>query len=102
MRKKEAKKRKDPEHYCGDLVYVPNIENLAEEKCPLIPLAMPTGDTQKDNDSLIMTIRAISENKGFIKGYEYAISIVKEMMNNAINDTEEDVIKNVFNKLIDF
>jgi len=102
MRKKGAKKRNDPEHYCGDLVWVPNIENLANEKCPIIPLALPTGDKEQDEENFIMSIRSVSENKGFVKGYEYAISIVKKMINDSISDAEEDVLKMVFNALIDY
>lgn len=102
MLKKERKVRKDPEYYKSDLVWVPNIENLANEQCPIIPLTPPTGDKEQDEENFIMSIRSASENIGFIKGYEYAISIVKQMINNSISDAEEDVLKTVFNNLIGY
>lgn len=100
MQKKELK-YKDVELYRWDEIYIASIENLANEKCPMIPLKNPSGDNEKDNEDFIMTIRSISENNGFIKGYEHAISVVKELLNNSINDYEKKVIEDVFYKLIE-
>lgn len=104
MQKKEQKsklKYSDIELYRSDMIYIASIECLAREKCPIIPLECPIGDEEKDNENFIMTIRSASENKGFIKGYEHAISVVKELLNNSINDYEREVIEKVFYSLVD-
>lgn len=97
--KKEIKH--DIESYRSDLIYIASIEKLACEKCPMVPLKRPTGDKDKDDEDFAITIRSISENNGFIKGYEHAISVVKELLNNSINDYEKKVLEDVFYKLIE-
>ena len=98
MRKKD--KKANIELYRSDLIYVESIEKLAKEHCPIIPLHWPSNGKSNEDD-LILTVRSAAENKGFIMGYEHAISVVKHLYLNAINDCEEEVLKNVFNKLVD-
>ena len=101
MQKNEKKDLRNPDLYRCDLIYIESIERLAGQKCPIKTLELPTGDEEKDNENFIMTIRSASENSGFIKGYEHAISIVKELMGESINDYEQKIIGEVFNKLIE-
>lgn len=99
--KGKKKPKKTIESYRSDLIYIASIEALAREQCPIVPLELPTGDEEKDNENFLLTIRSASENKGFIKGYEYAISTLKQLFLNAINDYERDVLEKAFYKLIE-
>lgn len=67
--------QKMDKNYSQNPHYVGQIEKLSNKHCPIVPLKMP-GDGE---DDLIITLRSLAENKGFIEGYETAINMVLKL-----------------------
>ena len=76
--------------------YIERIEMLAEKHSPIIPLK------GEGEDDLIMTIRSLAQNSGFIMGYETAIKHVLKLYEKYenIKDMNICVIRKVFQYLI--
>lgn len=62
-------------NYSQNSYYIGQIEKLSNKHCPIIPLKADC----KGEDDLIVTLRSMAENKGFIEGYETALNIVLKL-----------------------
>lgn len=85
-------------NYSQNPYYIGQIEKLSNKHCPIVPLKMPSDG---DND-LIITLRSLAENKGFIEGYETAINMVLKLYEKYKNKKDMTIvgIRKVFENLI--
>ena len=59
--------------------YIEYIDKLANEAFPIVPLST-SGEDKDLQESLFITVRSASANRGFITGYERALSDVKNII----------------------